>query len=260
MDTNITLKSVFSSTKEELAQKLSNLSLPKDATKVQGILTDHLSALFENENGYRQNLTESEDYILQSVLRLLNSQQNIAKAIAESARTTIPQNSQSSKKQNTPNPYAAVAGAGVGAVAGGLLSTWAAVAGAIAGTALVLYFSAKPITKQSPASSEDQQKLPVPTIDVNVFTNIVESICESIDGVIDTYRIQVKRVANVYEQREKPSLTSDYSALLEQITNVYNVCTSTEGVPAKVKNAVEMLAESLENYNLKIENGKIVSE
>lgn len=260
MNNSMTLKSVFANSKDGLVDSLKELSLPKDSIKVQSILTNHLSALFENENGYRQNLTESEDYILQAVLRLLNSQQNIAKEIAKSAKPIVVQESRTTKQSNSANPYATIAGAGVGAVAGGLISSWAAVAGAIAGTALVLYFSAKPVSKTKTASPDTHTKLPESTIDVTVFTNIVESICESIDGVIDTYRTQVKRVANVYEQREKPTLTSDYSTLLEQIANVYNVCSTTEGVPAKVKNAVDLLAESLENYNLKIENGKIVNE
>lgn len=255
-----TLCELFESNKTELQQALTGMALPKDSVEVQRILTDYLGALFENENGYRQNLTESEDYILQAVLRLLNSQQNIAKEIAKSAKPIVVQESRTTKQSNSTNPYATIAGAGVGAVAGGLISSWAAVAGAIAGTALVLYFSAKPVSKTKTASPDTHTMLPESTIDVTVFTNIVESICESIDGVIDTYRTQVKRVANVYEQREKPTLTSDYSSLLEQIANVYNVCSTTEGVPAKVKNAVDMLAESLENYNLKIENGKIVNE
>lgn len=260
MNNSMTLKSVFAKNKDGLIDSLKELSLPKDAIKVQSILTNHLSDLFENENGYRQNLTESEDYILQSVLRLLNSQQNIAKEIARYSKPIVAQESKTPNQSNATNPYATIVGAGVGAVAGGLISSWAAVAGAIAGTALVLYFSAKPISKTATVSSDAQPKLQESTIDVTVFTNIVESICESIDGVIDTYRTQVKRVAYVYEQREKPTLTSDYSTLLEQIANVYNVCSTTEGVPAKVKNAVDMLAESLENYNLKIENGKIVNE
>ncbi|MBQ0052989.1 MAG: hypothetical protein KBS89_00855 [Bacteroidales bacterium] len=260
MNNDLTLKSVFAKGKDRLDDSLKGLSLPKDSIKVQSILTDYLSALFDNENGYRQNLTESEDYIFQAVIRLLNSQQNIAKEIAKFAKPIVTQDAKVKKQSKATNPYVTIAGAGVGAIVGGIIGSWAAVAGAIAGTALVLYFSAKPVSKTTTISTDAQTKLHESTIDVTVFSNIVESICESIDGVIDTFRTQIKRVANVYEQREKPTLTSDYSTLLEQIANVYNVCSTTEGVPAKVKNAVDMLAESLENYNLKIVNGKIINE
>lgn len=260
MNNDLTLRSVFAKNKDGLIDSLKGLSLPKDSIRVQTILTDHLSALFENDNGFRQNLTESEDYILQAVLRLLYSQQDIAKEIAKSAKIITKQKVNTNKRSNTSNPYVTIVGAGVGTAAGSMISSWAAVVGAIAGTALALYLSAKPGSKQTETSLDVQTDQQEPTINVTVFINIVESICDSIDGVIETYRTQVRRIVNVYEQREKPSLTSDYSVLLEQIANVYNVCSSLEDIPAKVKNAVEMLAESLENYNLKFENGKITNE
>ena len=47
MDTCITLKSIFASSKEDLSQKLSGLSLPKDAQKIQETVADFLEKLFE---------------------------------------------------------------------------------------------------------------------------------------------------------------------------------------------------------------------
>lgn len=265
-----TLKAIFAESKSDLANKLEGLSLPKDAQLIQKTVSNHLSNLFENEGSYRQNLTESEDFILQSVLRLLQSQQNISKEIAKSAKNKeSSKTSQESFKSghtqstSTSSPIMSVAGAGLGAVAGGFIGTWGAIAGAIAGTALVIYFSSKESSKSVPEISnltEHDSSTVTPSINVDVFSSIVESICESIDGVIETFRIQIKRVEYIYEQREKPSLITDYSALLEQIVNVYNVCSSSPDVPSKLKQAVSYLAESLENYNLKIENGKIVSE
>lgn len=240
----------------DLEDKLSGLSLPKDADKILKVVSSFLDNIFESNGVYRQNLTESEDYILQAVLKLLSSQQCVTEEIAKSVKSTSPLEGETIKHDNATNPYAAIAGAGAGTVVGCIISSWAAVAGAIAGTALALYFS----TKRSSPPTSASAKLQESSIDVAVFTDIVENICDSIDGVIETFRTQVKRVANVYERREKPSLASDYPAILEQIANVYKVCSSTEGVPTKVKNAVNMLTESLENYNLKIENGKIVNE
>lgn len=255
------LKSVFAESKQELLYNLEGLSLPKDSSKIEKIVTDYLRGLFENEGGFRQSLTEAEDYVLQSVLRLLQSQQDIAKEIAKSINESNSQDSKTAGVKEYPNslmPYATVAGAGVGAVAGGLISTWAAVAGAIAGTAIVVYIASRPFSNKT-STKKVSLGTTSTALDSNVFLSIVEKICDNIDNVIETYRVQIKRVENIYEQRQAPTLTNNYAALLEQIENVYKF-SSVEGVPLALKNAIDMLVETLENYNLKIENGKIISE
>lgn len=259
----VTLKSIFESNKEELSSKLATLSLPKDSELIQKTVTNFLGNLFENEGSYRQNLTESEDYLLQSILRLFQAQQDIATNFAKSTRKENTKDPNSTQKQKVEplNPYIAVAGAGIGALAGGLVGTWWAVAGGIAGTALVIYYSTKKGGESKSSNKFPPKEESASTIDVAVFLTIVENICQSIDDVITTYRIQVKRLQNVYEQREKPNLLRDYSVLMEQIANVCSVTNSIkETVPSKLSNAIEMLEESLGNYNLKFENGKIIND
>lgn len=150
-------------------------------------------------------------------------------------------------------------GAGVGALAGGLFGTWAAVAGAITGTALVIYCSTKQPNKKS-QSANDNVVSSSSLINVSSFCGIIENICESIDRVIDTYRVQVKRIANSYEQRATPSLLNTYSMLIEQIANVIKYSKDTNiDKSSNLQNAINILEESLENYNLKYDNGKIVN-
>lgn len=257
----VTLKSIFESNKEELSSKLAKLSLPKDSELIQQTVTDFLGNLFENEGLYRQNLTESEDYLLQSILRLLQAQQDIATNFAKSAEKENSRGINMTQKHEVEplSPYVAAAGAGVGALAGGLIGTWWAVAGGIAGTALVVYYASN--GRKKTISNTQKDKGISSTIDVAVFLTIVEKICQSIDDVITTYRIQVKRLQNVYEQREKPNLLNDYSTLMEQIANVCSVTHSIkETVPSKLLNAIEIMKESLENYNLRYENGKIIND
>ena len=261
MTTNVSLKSIFAVSKEKLSNELKKIVLPKDAQQFQKVVAVHLSELFKNENDFRQSLTESENYILVSALRLLQAQQNITSEITKTISSfKTPKSSDifSSKKNDT-NPYYAIAGAGVGALAGGVLGVWTAVAGAIAGTAVVIYYTNKAVSSETTIQSE-VRKNDTP-INVDMFIKIVEDICESIDGLIETYRVQVKRIKNSYEQKEKPSLQNEYSALLEQVVYLYNVVkTSKESVPIKISNAADLLAESLENYDMKIENGKIVND
>lgn len=89
MNTNVTLKTIFASSKDKMSAKLSGLSLPKDSQQVQEIVTDFLNDMFENEGQFRQNLTESEDYLLQASLRLLQTHQNIALEFAKASKNAL---------------------------------------------------------------------------------------------------------------------------------------------------------------------------
>ena len=77
MATKGTLKELFESRKEELSEKLKSLSLSKDSSKIQSIVTDYLNELFDSDGEFRQNLTQSEDYVLQAAISLLNAQQSM---------------------------------------------------------------------------------------------------------------------------------------------------------------------------------------
>lgn len=269
METKQTLTSMFETNIEVLEKELSNLTLPADAGKIQNIISQYLNTLFENESVYRQSLNQSEDYILLAAIELLYAQQNIAKEITKSTIIkNIPAKEQVDTKCSKTSVETALVASGVGAglgawagksIGGSLLgittNTWGAMIGAIVGTAIVLY------STLYLSNSKSSEKIDVNhTINSQIFINIVKSICEKIDGLIETFRVQVKRIKNVYEQREKSSLQSDYSILLKQIVNVYNLSkSSNEIIPIKVSNAIELMAESLENYGLKIENGKIVN-
>lgn len=171
MDSKVTLKSIFVLNKGELSAKLDGLCLPKDSQQVQNVVTDFLDNMFENDGQFRQTLTESEDFLLQASLRLLQAQQNIALEFAKASKDAIQQNGicrniTQSQKSPTSSMYISAAGAGVGAFAGGFLGTWAAVAGAIAGTALVIYCSTRP----SNNSSMSNAGLSSPSINVSCMS------------------------------------------------------------------------------------------
>ena len=261
MSTTNSLKSIFANGKEELAQQLKNFRLPKDAEKIQNIVDSYLKNLFENDGQFRQNLTESEDYILLSALQILKSQQEITSEISKSITESVSDNSSNKSNKNKKdiiiNPYITMAGSGVGAIVGGLAGTWGAALGSIAGTAIAIYLSTRypsGSANQSSHGSNDEM------INVEVYIDIVEKICESLDNVIETYRVQVKKVKNSYERREKPSLLNEYSALTSQVANVCKVTLFlSDTVPNKLVQAVEMMKDSLENYDLKYENGEIIT-
>ena len=281
METKTTLKSLFESHKDELARKIAALSLPKDAALIQKTVTDYLNNLFDSEGDFRQNLTQSEDYILQAAMSLLNAQQSM---VGELATISIVEKSDDNQHEYKPKtefkslnetanglkkqeyPYI-IGGSAVGGAAGALLiGSWGAVFGAIAGTALVLYYST--ITGQSHRDTASAMK-PIRTniennkltntiehINTEAFIEIVGKICDSVDSLIQTFRAQINRVVDKYESVEKPHLEKEYRFLVEGIQTLIGykrTHSDDEKYLSKLQIRIEDLAETLENYNLSVE-------
>lgn len=272
--TKTTLKALFESRKDELAKKLTNLSLPKDAVLVQQIVTNYLNDLFDSEGDFRQNLTQSEDYILQAAMSLLNAQQSMVgefiknntiriadgKHQEERSNAEFKTLSEAAKLKSQEYPYV-IGGSAVGGAAGALLlGSWGAVFGAIAGTALVLYYTstqdaAKKATAQSPTTDTVIKKEEKESkIDVDKYLWLVGSICDSVDSLILTFRAQINRVVDKYENQEKPVLEKEYGVLLDCIQSLLGASyqPTDDKWLKRVKSRIEELAESLENYNLEV--------
>ena len=265
MEQTKTLRALFEQNKETLASQLESLSLPRDAQRVQDIVAQHLNYLLDSSGEYRKALTQSEEFILMSALNLLQAQQAMISAVCAQSATQQkgPREDTANTKEGTVSKEHSpliIGGTVIGGTAGALmLNTWGALIGAIAGTAIMLYCAAPKDTK--PSATQEVKKPATKKLDVAAFLSIVGNFCENVDSILCTYRVQVNRIKNVYEQKEKPTLQSEYGTLLEQINNVWNAFESgKDAVPAKLQTAIEMMAESLENYGLKIENGKIVNE
>lgn len=244
----MTLTECFKAQIPNLRSELTGLKLPMDSENVEKIISSNFSILFESEGEFRQNLTQSEDYILQAALSLLHAQQEITMNLvkntqsnqmpivlptplekedrATSASTKIGNSSKSFKDIKVSAQNSAIGSAGGALVGNVLFGGWGAVFGAIAGTALVIYASStktqedakinseKSNVKPTQLSSESIQNSP---IDVDKFISIIGQICESVDNLIETFRAQIKRVVNKYESQEKPSIEKDFRTLLEGI-------------------------------------------
>lgn len=247
-----TLVSLFESKKSELAEKLRGLSLPKDSENIQAVVCDHLNLLFDKDGEFRMSLTQAEDYILNAALQLLTAQREIGMAVktpcpesgageSDSKQETTDETSDSPKAKlgvsdsnpfinKTVNATATVAGAGGGALVGHVVGgSWGSVFGAIAGTAVAIYLSSvKEHKAPQPTKSEPKVVLvstpiePVcSSIDVDQFLDITKRICEGVDNLIATFRAQVRRVIDKYENQEKPSV--EYSLLLIQSIYSYRI-------------------------------------
>ena len=272
MSDKVTLTSFFEENKAVLAEKLQGCSLPQDAQKVQKIVSDFLDGMFDGEGDFRQQLTQSEDYILQAALSLLNAQQEMAKQTmqAKAAQNETSHNETSPKeslreasakaalkKEQVP---VTLGGTLVGGVAGAMIGSWGAVFGAIAGTALVLYYASAE-NKQSNSQLHRETSVIKPKgtpLNVEAFVAVVSKICDSIDSLIDTFRSQIKRVVDKYESQPKPTIEKEYRFLLESIQTLLGYervhDATEEKYVKKLQTRIEDLSETLENYNLTTEN------
>lgn len=273
MSSKKTLCELFESNKAELQQALTGMVLPKDLGKAQEAVSSYLEKVFDSEGEFRQNLTQSEDFILEAAISLLNAQQKISSILTKEVgntpapkklrpSTTTQETTQSSQTFKTDSSYTLVGAAG-GAIAGKLLlGGWGAVFGAIAGVALSVYMSNKTQAQPKPqpqvAPKAVVEENPNKPIDVDCFIGIVHDVCESIDNLIGTFRAQVNRVVQKYESQEKPTLDKEYRPLLESIQSLVgyerNHDVTEEKYIKKVQERIEDLAESLDNYDITLEN------
>jgi len=262
MENYISLHSLFTTSKEELSNKLQGLSLPKDSQEIQNIVSEFLNNLFESNGNYRQHLTLSEDYILQAAMSLLNAQQSIISELTKihedhkpvsSSKDSYEKNRVGIKKEQFP---ITIGGTAIGGAAGALvLSTWGAVFGAIAGTAIAIYFTAQQNQGNSPSKvKENIPKLPIENkINTESFIEIVENICQSIDTLVGTFRAQVNKVVDKYERAENPSLETDYLDLIENIQGLigaYEMDANNEIRSKRIEQRIQFLVEGLENYDI----------
>lgn len=266
------LKKIFDLGKEGLIHDLQGLTLPKDAQKVQTVVSNHLGAMLENDSEFRQNLTQSEDYILQAAITLLNAQKQISVTLTKNIhapekpckKLNVENASQQMEGQaphlNQANPSYSLIGAAGGALAGKLLlGGWGAVFGAIAGVALSVYLSSRTQPKQESQLKREieQEEVSNVPIDVDCFIRIIYDVCESVDNLISTFRAQINRVVQKYESIQKPTLEGDYIELLENIQallGAYAMNPSSDIRAKRIEQRIQLLAECLENYSLQSVN------
>lgn len=282
MASNITLTSIFLSTKEELSTSLSGLVLPKDLKEVQLRITNYLNHVCDEDNEFRQNLTQSEDYILQGALSLLNAQREMVSALSATPKLetiVVEEEENLDSGDNTPKKLVnyverseknvsatnALIGSGGGALIGKfILGSWGAVFGAIAGTAISLYLSqqnpradtSKPdMLRQSSKSDVAINIIDVP-VDSEALLKVIGQLCESLDNLIATFRAQIQRVVDKYESQEKPTLEREYRTLLEGIQSLVGYkrghSDKEDKYVGKLQERVEELAELLDNYDLEV--------
>lgn len=273
------LETLFVDSEQKLRKELINLTVPKDTEKIQTNITKHLSTLLMEEGDFRQNLTQSEDYILQAVLAILNAHQAQYTCLPKTEIVSEPsEESIDAEPENMSNESATAhekiigqkpikvasssVAAGVGALAGGVFAgTWGAVCGAIACTALAAYMvnknsDSKPLEKEIVTKYvKTEAHFVEKPLDVDMLIGVVRNLCHSVDEIIITFRAQINNVVQKFENQEKPSLEREYGVLLEGIQSLIGykrAHNEDEKFNKKIQERIEDLAELLENYNIQV--------
>ena len=253
-----TLYSLFISSKDELTSQLEGLTLPSGTQEAHSCVVKYFNKIFDTNGDFRQNLTQSEDYILQAAMSMLTMQQTMLGELisADNNRPMLSDYASKSAKAVI-GQLLPLGGSALGGTTGALLfGTWGAVFGAIAGTAVAMYFSSR-MSLNTTVTNEEYPSAPAESeLNIDAFIEIIGKICQSVDSLIDTFRAQINRVVNKYEAQEKATLEKDFRFLLEGIQSLVGYKrTHSEEEPKyirKLKERIEDVGELLENYNLTI--------
>lgn len=265
------LVELFKTNKQELKEKLVGFCLPRDAEKIQEVVNAYFEEILDREGLFRQHLTQSEEYILNAAMSLLNAQQLMYDDIiqqeikkAEFAEYHLESDDFITTEESKKSIIEGI-GIGVGASALGIgtyalgVSVYGGLFVTIAAAAMGLYVVSKLKDKQryqtqneepvSESFSLDQK------LDVEKFVSIICNICKQIDELMNIYRAQIAQVRNSYENREEITLERDFKLLLNSIQMMLGISYEedvSEKYLKKLKERVEEVGESLENYGIKV--------
>lgn len=261
MKEEITLEDLFKAKKDELKKQLEGLSVPNDFDLIKKRIEKTLDSLFGSKGEYRQKLTQSEDYVLQAALNLLNAEQQLQAKYIELFQSVNQSQKQStstsSAKEKETSPYFSLLGTAVGASVGAFIGTWGAAFGALGGTAMAIYLMGNKVADELKATPNAGSSA---KLDVDSFLSILESICTQVDSLMNTVRAQMARIHEAYQSKERESLFSMYPALVSQLESLFEITSESEPSGEATLIQIDLLKRSLKNYGIALVDGKLVQE
>jgi hypothetical protein len=271
METQYSLVSIFEENKQELKERLLGKSFPKDAKEVQDVVNAYFEEILGKENLFRQRLKPSEEYILNAAMSLLNAQQSMYGDIIQQEIKGMesveyyPESDDLIPIEESKKNIVEGTGIGIGASALGVgayalgASVYGGLIVTVTTVAIGLYVVSKlndkrrfQIQREEPTS---EFFLLDKKLDVDKFISIICNICKQIDELMNTYRVQIAQVRNSYKSKEEISLEKDFKLLLSSIQMMLGISyeeDASEKCLKKLKERVEEVGESLENYGIKV--------
>lgn len=260
-----TFRSAFEAIKPELSIKLRAFAIPKDSEAIQLTVIEYLNRLFDGNGEFRQNLTQSEDYICQATLGLLQSQQEMLIKLASGKESKESKQTEQAQEQSSVvckerYPWI-IGGTLVGGAAGILAGSIGTLAGALAGTAITLYCVADNSRHKTTCEKKETKELPhIQPFDIEEFLSIIERLCDSIDNVVNTFRTQIQRVKMSYENVDPPTFIGSYPALASNLEQLFETTDINPSNADSIITLVNLVKRSLKNYGITYENGKLIEK
>lgn len=249
----ISLSTLFRAQKENIRQKLDAIDCVRNPLAVSNVISECIEDLCVADGQFRKSLTKMEEYVFQSAIGLMNSQQALIIGLCslrnEPCATTVSK-LHKHKQSETIDDIKIFGGAVIGGTVGAIFSSWAAVVGAAGSTALMLYLNSKDKSKNA---DEIVNKDKVEPFDVDSFLDIVGSICQSMDNLLEVTRNQINSVKASYEQMDKPTLQNTYPLLLERLKDLVSISESDDNDKnEQILMQIDVIKRSLKNYGIEI--------
>lgn len=241
-------------TKPSLREELNSLGTIENLDDINNIFSKFFLGNKSIES-YKKELTLSEVSIFNSILKLINVQQELLSTVSISPM----QQSKEADRECTNNDYSSigkVAGATlIGGVVGGVLASmsWGCVLFSVAGCAIGTYFTNQRATRVQARKNPQPTKRKSVTINVDKLLGVFENLCISIDELIDDYNVSINNIKATYESRTQPTLASQYKTLVDAIAQLYvSRYNCHETLPESVDFAINFILRTLKNYHCEI--------
>lgn len=251
----LSLLSLFEQSEADLKTKLSGLILPRDAEKLNQILSD-LFVEHIKVGEYKQELTNSEMAIFQSAIQLveesLQLQQHLF-AIKEKEETLVTTEKKHGEERKLPinkSQAAVVAVAATGILTGAVTNVGTILLAIVATAAGVWITRENSDTNTIVKEKTINQELAVNAVAIIETT---KKICQSVDNLMGVYQTNIENFKSRIDNKPEPTLYSSYGYLLNRLASLYR--DKANNAPAEeIDDDIAKLFKTLKNYNYEFVN------
>ena len=251
----IKLVDLLKETKPSLRKELNSLGTIENVDDINNIFSKFFLGNKSIES-YKKELTLSEVSIFNSILKLINAQNNLLSSVSIHPMQQSKEDSNDEYLNNDLSSIGKVAGATlIGGMVGGVLASmsWGCVLFSVAGCAIGTYLTNSKTKNVQAKKVSSSRRVKHFSIDVDRLLSVFENLCISIDELIDDYNVSVNNIKATYDKRIQPTLATQYKTLVDSIAQLYVAkYNCNETIPESVDFSIELIFKTLKNYHCEI--------
>lgn len=251
----LSLLSLFEQSEADLKTKLSGLILPRDAEKLNQILSD-LFVEHIKVGEYKQELTNSEMAIFQSAIQLveesLQLQQHLF-AIKEKEETLVTTEKKQDEERKLPinkSQAAVVAVAATGILTGAVTNVGTILLAIVATAAGVWITRENSGTNTIVKEKAVRQEL---VVNADAIIGTTKKICQSLDNLMGVYQTNIENFKSRVDNKPEPTLYNSYGYLLNRLASLYRDKINNASAE-EIDDDITKLFKTLKNYNYEFAN------